>query len=483
MEQTIQRKDKKTVIIQFLLSLGMLLLTVIAAFFMIHRVAGIGIEESMIFEIGVGIVTMAAAAMLLMIVALDQTPQDESGVIFTILVILVYIGAAATNVLWDFSGSPMMRIHNIIITTFSFLSTVLLEPLFWMYQYELLRTEKERSQTAINAVFLCSIFNIAATVILSALEILFYIDNDGIYHIGYGYPIVLLLPIILSIINVILNIRSQIAPLKRAVLLIFSVSPVLVTILNNIYFPDVQIVQSVLLLDLMLIYGVIHMDRSMEYAERGRVLAEQSRDLTEKRTQIMVSQIQPHFIYNTLNTISALCEEDPLLARDVTVKFADYLRGNLHSIQDNRLEPFSKELEHTMTYLWIEEQRFGDLLKTKLDIGCTDFLLPPLTLQPLVENAVKHGICEAEDGGTVTIRTRRENGSVIITVADDGVGFDVAELDGESKGIGIDNVRKRLQLLCGGELSITSIPGYGTEATIRMDENSVNRLEKGENEP
>jgi sensor histidine kinase YesM len=131
---------------------------------------------------------------------------------------------------------------------------------------------------------------------------------------------------------------------------------------------------------------------------------------------------------------------------------------------------FSQELEHTQMYLELEKMRFGESLQVTYDLECTEFIIPTLTLQPLVENAVRHGVRGNPDGkGTVTISSREEEAHYLISVSDDGPGFDTGTKneDGRSH-IGIDNVRERLRTICGGDLEIESRAGEGTKATILL---------------
>ena len=192
------------------------------------------------------------------------------------------------------------------------------------------------------------------------------------------------------------------------------------------------------------------------------------KELEESRIAITLSQIQPHFLYNSLSSISALCRDAPE-AQAALSDFADYLRGNMDSLASREQIPFAQELRHIETYLRLEKLRFGELLRVEYDIQASDFLLPPLTVQPIVENAVKHGACQKREGGTVILRTRREGSVVTITVEDDGVGFDTERppRDGRSH-VGIQNVRSRLRQMAGGELEIRSVPGAGTTAVITL---------------
>ena len=192
--------------------------------------------------------------------------------------------------------------------------------------------------------------------------------------------------------------------------------------------------------------------------------------LAEQRVQLMLSQIKPHFLYNTIGSIEALCERDPKAAKLATRKFSKYLRGNMNSLTEEALIPFEKELQHTQLYLELEQIRFGEALRVEYEIGAHDFFIPPLTLEPIVENAVKHGIRKNADGrGTVSIASAETPGFYRLTVTDDGAGFDPQAVpdDGEPH-IGIRNVRERLDRICGGTLSIDSAPGRGSIVTILL---------------
>ena len=157
------------------------------------------------------------------------------------------------------------------------------------------------------------------------------------------------------------------------------------------------------------------------------------------------------------------------MAQQAISDFSDYLQINLKSLNQKHLVLFTKELKHVKTYLKLEQLRFEDDLHIVYQIGPDNFSIPALSLQPLVENAVKHGICPKEGGGTVTIETWETKEDFVIAVKDDGVGFDVQSIIEEGgKHIGIDNVRRRLWAMSKAILEIDSLPGKGTTATIRI---------------
>ena len=192
--------------------------------------------------------------------------------------------------------------------------------------------------------------------------------------------------------------------------------------------------------------------------------------VTGQRVQQMLSQIKPHFLHNALTLIIDLCDTAPQKAKEATVEFSRYLRGNMESIDRTGPISFEKELEHTKLYLDIEQMRFAGDLQVRYDIACTGFSLPALTVEPLAENAVRHGVREKPDGrGTVVIATRETPDGYEITVTDDGPGFDPDRLpeDGQMH-VGIANVRERLRQIVDGSLEYRSAPGEGTTAIIRI---------------
>lgn len=205
-------------------------------------------------------------------------------------------------------------------------------------------------------------------------------------------------------------------------------------------------------------------------------LEEQERLLTKAENKALQAQINPHFLFNSLNVIVSLCRTEPETARKLLVHLGDFFRQNFQTSQ-RELVTLKTELAHIRSYLAIEQVRFGEKLKVHyvLDPSTLEDLLPPLTLQPLVENAVKHGLQPLKNGGEIIIKSTKEDSKTVISVCDNGVGIPPEKLesllvDQESDGgtgIGLNNVHKRLLCSFGEEsgLEITS-DGRGTAVTI-----------------
>ena len=194
-------------------------------------------------------------------------------------------------------------------------------------------------------------------------------------------------------------------------------------------------------------------------------------ELEESQITMMVSQIHPHFLFNSLSAIRHLCRTQPEVAWEALGDFASYLRANTDALTSTKLIPFSQELRHIQSYLKLEKLRMGERLNVVYDIQEEDFCLPPLTIQPLVENAVKHGIFYAKNGGTVCVATRREGDAIVIRVSDDGIGFNVEEKNDTNDRVyvGIRNVQTRLKKLLHAQMTIESEKNHGTTVTIRID--------------
>ena len=190
-------------------------------------------------------------------------------------------------------------------------------------------------------------------------------------------------------------------------------------------------------------------------------------ELTESRIATLISQIQPHFIYNTLGTIEQLCITEPSAASKLVRNFSLYLRGNFSELDNAKPIRFSQEMNHVKHYTDIEQVRFPDMT-IRYDLRSVEFLLPALSVQPLVENAIKHGLMGLEEGGVVTISAYETDENYVVEVTDDGVGFDMSEGYDEAKHVGIKNIRARIEAMCDGTLTIESEIGKGTKATLKI---------------
>ena len=190
-------------------------------------------------------------------------------------------------------------------------------------------------------------------------------------------------------------------------------------------------------------------------------------ELTESRVSTMMSQIRPHFIYNTLGSIEQLCKFDPPKAGELVHNFAKYLRGNFGELDNPKPILMSQEMEHVHHYVSIENVRFPDMTFT-FEMNSQDFRIPALTVQPIVENAIKHGLMKLPKGGTIHVVSYETDTHYCISVEDDGVGFDTSALLDERQHVGLRNIRERLKVMVNGTLEIESTVGVGTKVLVQI---------------
>ena len=282
-----------------------------------------------------------------------------------------------------------------------------------------------------------------------------------------------------------LHIRRNFSKGAKREFIYASILPICMFVLA-LFFEPVRLTGIGLSVMQMIICGQYHNHIEKELTENEAALA-------KSRVQLLGEQISPHYIYNSLQSIRGICDEENSRARDAIDAFSEYLRGNLESLTDEDLIPFAAELEHTRAYLKLEQIVGNYSFDVEYRLDVTDFMLPPLVLQPLVENAVKHGASVGK--AAITISTRESDGNIYIEVDDD---IEVAghpeakaaacnspsgqsqDIDSASapktaknppaykrKSVGLDNVRTRLALQCGGTLDVTS-SAMGTTATIKL---------------
>lgn len=410
---------------------------------------------------------------------------------------------AGDAVAWGFRGSPgrmagyLVYISNFLVFLFSDILLLLYHGYVCSWIFEK-NPEEKRKNRRVKAVSVICLIAILLVVVSQFTHLYYYIDTQNYYHRNPAYYISLVFPMLAMVLDFSLLIQYRknltreilaslisyiILPFAGAVVLIFS---------YGISWSNIAVSISVILMFLETMIGqgktVVAQERKLavqehqlaeqkltmaqtdlQLAEKDRKLAQQERDLTESRISSMLSQIRNHFIFNTLGVISGYCKIDPEKADEALARFARYLRRNMHYLEEKDMIPFETEAAQIEDYVALEQMRFEDLVEFGEDFQVTDFRIPPLTVQPLVENSIKHGLTRPGRKGNVCILTRREKDTVIIEVIDDGVGFSKEDLE-KSGSLGIRNIRYRLEHMAGASLTIESTPGEGTRATIRIPE-------------
>lgn len=311
-----------------------------------------------------------------------------------------------------------------------------------------------------------SIVNITLFAVFVALDIvnaftgIFFTAENGIYLrskamiVSQGYQFVMFVTIIIVTgINKKLNVREKTA------FALYCFLPLVAIILQNI-FKGYAIAYASIIVAIEVLFFFVNVQKNID-------LAKEEEKNKEAQIKIMLSQIQPHFIYNSLSAISTLIAIDPEKAQAGLDDFTEYLRRNLSFLTETKSISFEDELNHIKTYVSLEKMRFGNRVNVIYDTETTDFYVPALSIQPIVENAVKHGILKKLEGGTVTLRSYETDEAYVVEVVDDGVGFRMEDVDFESnRHLGINNVKYRIEKAGNGELTIDSEEGKGARITV-----------------
>lgn len=305
-------------------------------------------------------------------------------------------------------------------------------------------------------------------------KIIFSYDDGLGYHDGPAF----LLPYFAAMIYLFLLLRYSIdlfkeKNIKKGITVVFIVFITLLTCYLEAAYFVVDVLDEIVAIDVLIYYFYLI---AIYQSEIKIKLRTSELELEKSQRLLSLSQIQPHFMYNSLTSIIYLCDKDTEKTKNALMDFSKYLRKNLEAMSRSGLVSIKEELEHTKVYLSLEKLRFDDDLDVEFDIKDEMFMLPVLTVQPLVENAVKHGITGSESGcGTVSVSTEETEEFHKIVIKDDGAGFEMDTLDniGENH-VGIANVRKRLEDECGGQLIINSAPDKGTECIILVPKEKTN---------
>ena len=338
---------------------------------------------------------------------------------------------------------------------------------FMLYKYmKNYTTRSGKNEKAVNVI------NYALFAVFIVLDIvniftgIFFTAENGAYLrsktmiLSQGYQFVMFVLIaIVTATNKNLNVREKTA------FSLYCFLPFAAIIFQNV-FKGYAIAYASIIIAIEVLFFFVNVQKNID-------LANEKEKNKDAHIKIMLSQIKPHFVYNSLSSISTLITINPDKAQAALDDFTEYLRHNLSSLTETRLIPFEDELKHIKTYVSLEKMRFNDRITVNYDIKAVDFRVPPLSIQPIVENAIKHGILKRIEGGTITVKTIETAHNYVVEVIDDGVGFDMQEVNFEDNThVGINNVKFRIKN-CGGEVAVKSEVGKGTFVTVNFKKGAI----------
>lgn len=368
-------------------------------------------------------------------------------------------------VAWLLKGSPdllnfyAVRIANFCVYFFGYI----LLALFTDYLVSYIAMKAPIGRTAPRFMWgLCAIA--CLLVVVSQFNDMYYrIDEYNMYQRQDWFWLSQIWAIICMAIDavIIIKYRESLNRREQIALASYIVLPV-VAMTIQIFVYGIALLYLSTSISALCIYMGLQVEQAHRFQEREL-------ELEKSRTQVMLSQIQPHFLFNSLASICYLCRTDPAQAEKAVVEFSSYLRGNIDALSTVAPIAFTQEMEHLKHYLEIEKMRYGKKLNVIYDIQASAFKLPCLTVQPIVENAVKYGVGKRSEGGTIWVSVKEADECFLITVKDDGPGFDVeGKLEEDRAHVGINNVRTRLYQQCGGTLLLESRVGEGTTVLMKI---------------
>ena len=411
--------------------------------------------------IGAIIITMAFGIVLsASMPALDKWSKRYFIVLFS-LMLMCSVSCFLALVFWY---DPSMAVASRIVYFFEdmFLMTPVFMPTIFILHYSGEKIKKSILfwlVTAVLGVFF--VINIFAQF----TDVFYYVTPDNQFFRGplwafWVFPLAVCM--VLNTTGLFYRIKKL--PRKYFVaLLIYLLYMTTAVLLHMFIFVEIPVVLGISLFALVS-FAMILSDNMESNMKKEHQIAHQ-------RAEIMVLQMRPHFIFNTMMGIYYLCDQDAKKAKQVTLDFTSYLRKNFAAIASEEPVPFSDELEHTRAYLAVEQAQFEDTLFIDFDTPYRAFRIPPLTLQPIVENAVKHGMSSSKDPIHIRVLTRQTDKAVEIIVEDDGVGFDPSRSsDDNDPHIALNNIKERLMMMCKGKLTISSRDGGGTSVKITIPE-------------
>lgn len=413
----------------------------------------------------------AVTAVMLIGCFLERKHKTKSGKLFVWCLISQTAMLLVDTPIWILLANP--KPENVIpIKILSFFSDAFLCALISLYAYcltEYINERKKISYGYTNLITVLCGISLVLWLINAFNGMYIYYDATGLDQTGPHYLLSQAFNVVLPAMTMVLAFRYHdvIGWRNTWIWVLYGLIPVLSIPVQVLW--AVTPVCLATTVSLVLVYTLIHVEQAEREANIEKELAQKELALSESNNSLVLSQIQPHFLYNALTSIYRLCDVKPEAAKEAVSNFSKYLRGNLDSIKQTKMISFADELKHLQAYLSLEKIRYDDDLDIKYDIKATEFFIPPLTVQPLVENAVNHGIGDLPGGGLVTISTEEKRDYYEIRVSDNGVGFDPETVPEDVRShLGIMNVRSRLNIMCHGTLDIKSAPGDGTVAIIQI---------------
>lgn len=338
------------------------------------------------------------------------------------------------------TGYVIVRVSNFVVFAMGYIMVAL----FTTYLYYLIPEEKRvKIRKTMYSTYIICICALICLVISQFTNWFYYFDEKNRYCRSSSYWVTILWGFIgmVLLIFLLLKNRKDISRFNFLSIMIYASMP-MVTLIIQLLIYGMSILNIGITSASLLAFMSFEMEQSRE-------MIKIERQLSDMRVEILISQIKPHFIFNILSTIKYLCKENPDEASETIDELSIYLREVMDVINSKKMISIKDELDHIRNYVLLEQKRFGQRVRVEYSIEECDFDIPAFSLQPIVENAIKHGISKKREGGTVKVSTGHNEMGNYVIVEDDGVGFDTSvDLKDGQNHIGVKNVRNRIESMC-----------------------------------
>lgn len=330
------------------------------------------------------------------------------------------------------------------------------------------KNNDKRLERVITAFQFLEVPNLLFLLITPSTGILYFIDEHNNYNRSWGFYVWQGITIITFVFigAILLLYRKKTDLFIKQIITVAFVLP-MAGFLMSFFYDSFNFNNIMVSVSDLLMFILYEKNKTEVTIQNAHELEKSKQELEQSKVRLLVAQIQPHFIYNSLMALQAKSIDNPVVYEGIK-NFGNYLRSNFTAMADNELISFEDELKCIRAYLRLEELNFGDKMKVKYDLELNRFMLPALCIEPLVENAVRYGIGTYSKGGTVQIIVRDEEDYIEIEVKDDGSGGNkLTDAQKNRKSIGLENVRLRLKASGMGELMLSQ-DETGTSAIVRL---------------
>ena len=442
-------------------SILMFLYLILSIVYLSYLVTQGSLMDGIIFNVGANFICIIFCLVLFFSVYFDKSQNIKSKYLFMALLLLAGTNLAITIFFYLFKDIND-KFNIVVCSLLHYLFLLIGASFVLMFWHYIVATYFLKDKFIKILGYILAIICVVDYIYITSnifFNHIFFVSEDGIFNRGklYFSSLIFLLISFSFIITLIIKYKKLLSIrtiLSIAFYLIISVTARVI----NIYYINLAISYVGITIVLLLVYSNIYLQKNYELEANKTLLEKQKLDNA-------ISRVEPHFMFNVLSSIYYIVDKDPKLAKEAINDFSKYMRDSIESIDKPQIISFKEELEYCRNYLSLEQMRYGDELSIHYDLKIDDFFVLRFSLQPIIENAIKHGTSQNKNGGNLWIESYSEDKYNIVCIRDDGPGFDINILNSTNR-IGIKNVKYRIQNLIHGDIIFESIENKGTVVKV-----------------